>query len=202
MMKLIDRLLKRNQEHRYLAHAGYYTSNCREAVIVVLDSSNQNESLSIWSASRDNVKQVFSMPYPNGIDLWYSAMMARCGTPTVKEFEELAAKGNPKKLMPDIVRELITLHPLTFKRNFANGCSDWRYQAIAPKEIAAGAIAAHNIVIDGIMQKALGLFPSRNIVLVGINNKEIASRYFDYVWIPTENNTGLIQVGKTLLNNV
>ena len=205
MKRLINKLLKRKQEHYHLATAGYISSINREAVIVVVDSGNLSESMSMWKASGNNLTQIASKDYPQGLDLWYAAMMDRCGIDNTQDFINLAAKGDRKKLTGDVIRELITVRPLKFHRNYANGCKDWRHQSVSPKDVAASTVVAYQMIVENIMQQALGLFPSKNIILVGFEKsitKEIALKYFDTCWFPPATNNELIRVGKTMTNNV
>ena len=68
------------QSHHYThAASGYFTSKYQDAAVVVIDLMGEWETLTIWDAQGDNLKQVYSQDYPDSVGLFYSAMTQRLG---------------------------------------------------------------------------------------------------------------------------
>ena len=68
------------QSHHYThAASGYFSSPFDDAVVVVIDSIGEFETLSFWRAKGKDLQRVYSQAYPHSIGLFYSAMTARLG---------------------------------------------------------------------------------------------------------------------------
>jgi predicted NodU family carbamoyl transferase len=65
--------------HKSHAAYGYYTSTMKNAVIIVLDSIGEFDTISIWSGVGNKIQKRYSQTYPHSVGLFYSAMTQRCG---------------------------------------------------------------------------------------------------------------------------
>jgi len=182
--------------HHSHAAAGYYTSPFRDATIVCIDSIGEFETLTVWSASDQGLKRVYSQGYPHSIGLWYSAMTQRVGLkPNEDEYilMGMAAYGNPQRLFWHIVEDFfdyINGNEVKFKRNLHRGCCWWMPELTTEQDmydIAAATQAVYEFVFRNILQSASKL-SSKNLVLMGgcalnCSANSIAYDYFDDVWI-------------------
>jgi len=97
--------IKYTPHHASHAAAGYYTSEFKDATIIVLDAIGEWECVSIWSANGSQIKKIFSKNYPNSLGLFYSAFTHLVGlVPIVDEgtLQQWAAKGDPVRYYQDV----------------------------------------------------------------------------------------------------
>ena len=190
--------IKYARHHYSHACAGYYTSTFTDACVIVIDAIGEFETLTIWQATGSDLKKVYSLSYPNSVGLWYSAMTQRCGLkPNEEEYilMGMAALGNPDRLTDIILNDFVSLddfkNPVKFKSNLHRGCKQWRLDLSSTQDvydIAAATQKVYEIIFDKILNFALPLAHSNNLVLMGgcalncVANK-IAYRYFNNMWI-------------------
>jgi len=186
--------------HHSHAAAGYYTSTFRDACVVVIDAIGEVEATSFWIGSNDKLTKISSMDYPHSVGLFYSAMTQRCGlTPNEEEYilMGMAALGDPNRLVRDMLDDFIELpnddyqHAYRIKQNLHRGCNWWKPELTSQQDlydIAAATQAVYEIVFERILQTAIKLSGSRNLVLMGgcalnCSANSIAYKYFQNVWI-------------------
>jgi carbamoyltransferase len=186
--------------HHSHAAAGYYTSNFSEACVIVIDAIGEFESTTFWSGNGNNLKKISSINYPNSVGLFYSAMTQRCGLkPNEEEYilMGMAALGDPNRLVRDILDDFIELpnddyrDAYRIKQNLHRGCKWWRPELNSQQDlydIAAATQKVYEIVFERILQTAIKLSNSRNLVLMGgcalnCSANPIAYKYFQNIWI-------------------
>ena len=185
--------------HESHAAAGYYTSPFDEASVVVIDAIGEFETLTIWHARGKQLKKVYSQSYPNSLGLWYSSMTQRCHLkPNEEEYilMGMAAYGNPNRLTRDLLDDFVHLsnddyqQPFRIKQNLHRGCQNWRPDLTVSDtfDIAAATQAVYEMAFDRVLQQAVRLTGSHNLVLMGgcaLNclANPIAYKYFKNTWI-------------------
>lgn len=106
--------------HKSHAAAGYYTSTFREACVVVIDSIGEFDTLTIWDAKGNTLKNKYSMSYPHSIGLWYSAMTKRIGLKANEEeyiLMGMSALGDPAACIKLLWMILLTCAVLLLNLN-------------------------------------------------------------------------------------
>ena len=185
--------------HQSHAAAGYFTSPFDNACVIVLDAIGEFTTYSIWQATGDKLNSIASLDYPNSLGLWYSAMTQRCHLkPNEDEYilMGMAAYGNPNKLTRDILNDFVELpnddyqHPFRIKKNLHRGCQEWRPDLIVNDtfDIAAATQAVYEMAFERVLQQAIKLSGSRNLVLMGgcalnCSANRLTGKYFDNTWI-------------------
>jgi carbamoyltransferase len=192
--------IKYSSHHHSHAAAGYYTSKFTNATVICIDSIGEFETLSVWDASNDSMKRVYSQGYPHSIGLWYSAMTQRIGLkPNEDEYilMGMAAYGNPKRLFLDILNDFINKDGIGYspktgmKHNLHQGCMWWRPELTSEQDmydIAAATQKVYEYLLENILIWASKNTPSRNLVLMGgcalnCSANALAYKYFNNVWI-------------------
>ena len=196
----IDARIKTFGHHESHAAAGYYTSEFDNACIVVLDAIGEFVTTSIWQGAGNKITKLMQLEYPNSLGLFYSAMTQRCGLkPNEEEYilMGMAALGNPNRLTRDILNDFVQFpnddyqHPFRIKQNLHRGCKDWRPELSLPHDhmdIAAATQQVYEMAFERVLQTAISLSGSKNLVLMGgcalnCSANPIAYKYFDNVWI-------------------
>ncbi len=118
----------------HLSHAAYayYTQPNDNCAVICLDSIGEFETLTVWHGKDGKLKKIYSQGYPHSLGLFYSAMTQRMGlVPQRDEYlvGEMAEKGDPRRLMPSIRRDLLgygTSRWFNTKENLHRGCQWWR----------------------------------------------------------------------------
>jgi carbamoyltransferase len=116
-----------NFSHHYShAAAGYYTSNFKDALIVVLDSIGEFDTGSVWIGSGSNIKSLKKLKYPMSFGLFYSAFTDLLGLKANEEeyiMMGMAAYGDPKRYW----EKVNSYFPMSGvqKYNFHQGITDW-----------------------------------------------------------------------------
>lgn len=191
--------LTSHRHHASHASAGYFTSDFRDAAVLVVDSIGEFETLTVWQGKDRNLKRKFSQRYPHSLGLWYSAMTQRIGLkPNEDEYILMgwAPVGDPNKFKKRIFDDFF--HPLDqnspavrFKQNLHRGCMQWAPELNTIQDyadIAAGTQAVYEYVFEHLLRQTRKLVPSDNIVLMGgcalncVANR-LAYKYFNKVWI-------------------
>jgi carbamoyltransferase len=200
------------QHHHAHAAGGYFTSNFKEACVVVIDAIGEFETLTIWQAAGTQLKKIYSKWYPTSVGLWYSAMTQRVGLkPNEDEYilMGMAAYGDPKKLYNRMKEDFIKdEYNIKFKRNFHRGCTDWAFDLTVKDsfEIAATTQLIYEELFDNILDRAKKLTGSDNLVLMGgcalncLANR-IIGKHFRHVWIMPNPGDAGSSVGAVLAHN-
>ena len=185
--------------HKSHAAAGYYTSGFDNACVVVLDAIGEFATYSVWDGNGKVLRRQMSMEYPNSIGLFYSAMTQRCHLkPNEDEYilMGMAAYGDPGRLTRKILSELVEFpnddyqHPFRLKKNLHRGCQDWAPELIIKDyfDIAAATQEVYEMAFDRVLQQAVKLTGSKNLVLMGgcalnCSANRIVGKYFSNTWI-------------------
>lgn len=166
--------IKYIKHHKSHAAYGYYTSGLKNAVIIVLDSIGEFETISIWSGIGDKIQKRYSQSYPHSVGLFYSAMTQRCGFQANAEenkLEQLAKQGDWKVLYNLFNEELIKNRmPFETHINLHRGCRWWRPELNSEKDVANMAATTQKIFEEVILEHcswARMFVKSRNLILVG-----------------------------------
>lgn len=203
--------------HRSHAAAGYYTSPFDNACIVVLDAIGEFNTLTIWQAEGDKLTRLYNLDFPHSVGLWYSAMTQRCHLKPLEDeyiLMGMAAYGDPNRLTRDILKDFVSLpnnesgHPVTFKRNLHRGCMDWRPDLTVTDtfDIAAATQQVYEMILERVLQHAITLSDSRNLVLMGgcalnCSANKITGKYFSNTWIMPNPGDAGSAVGAVLAHN-
>jgi carbamoyltransferase len=196
----IDVDFKTTSHHRSHAAAGYYTSNFKDACVLVIDAIGEFECFTQWRAQNGDLLKYSSLDYPHSLGLFYSAMTQRCGLkPNEEEYilMGMSVLGDSKRLFRDILDDFILLpndewgHPFRLKQNLHRGCRNWRPDLTSDQDrydIAAATQLVYETVFERILQTARQTSSSRNLVLMGgcalnCSANSLAFKYFDNVWI-------------------
>jgi len=166
--------IKYTKHHESHAAYGYYTSGLKNAVIIVLDSIGEFETISIWSGLGNKIQKRYSQSYPHSVGLFYSAMTQRCGFQANAEenkLEQLAKQGDWKVLYNLFNEELIKNRmPFETHINLHRGCRWWRPELNSENDIANIAATTQKIFEEVILEHcswARMFVKSRNLILVG-----------------------------------
>lgn len=166
--------IKYIKHHESHAAYGYYTSGLKNAVIIVLDSIGEFETISIWSGIGNKIQKRYSQSYPHSVGLFYSAMTQRCGFQANAEenkLEQLARQGDWKVLYNLFNEELIKNRmPFETHINLHRGCRWWRPELNSENDIANIAATTQKIFEEVILEHcswARMFVKSRNLILVG-----------------------------------
>jgi len=203
--KFINNAPKCTTTSHHLSHAayGYYTGPWHSALILVIDSIGEWETVSIWSGDSGKLKKLWSQNYPHSLGIWYSAMTQRIGLkPQEHEYilMGMAAIGDPDKYYDLIKRDFIeqtptSYHPFTtFKKNCHRGCLDWRLDLNTPQDYADIAAAVQRIYEEIFVELCRSAYHMtdgkyENIILVGgcalncVANR-LAGLFFKNVHVP------------------
>lgn len=190
----IDAPISYIKHHQSHASAGYYTSNFKEACVLVIDAIGEFETITIWRGEGSKLKKVYSKSYPHSIGLWYSAMTQRIGlTPNEDEYilMGLSAFGDPDKFYEDIKNDFIKdINNAEFKINLHRGCQQWRPDLTEKDypDIAAATQKIYTELLDHVLRLSKKLVASDNLVFMGgcalnCSANIILHNYFKKVWI-------------------
>ena len=179
-------------KHHYShACAGYYTSNFDDAVIVVLDGIGEFETTTIWSASGNKVKKIYSDGYPFSFGLFYSAFTQYIGLkPNEEEYimMGMAAYGDPTLYFSEINKLFPTIHQ---QNNFFH--YGVKNLSIKPTEknkfhIAAAVQAVYEMRLVEFMNFAKKKTKKKNLVFMGgcalnCSANTLLFDVFENIWI-------------------
>jgi carbamoyltransferase len=200
--------IKYVSHHKSHAAGGYCTSGFDHACVIVIDAIGEYETLTIWKGEGGILTKEYNLDYPNSLGLWYSAMTQRCGLkPNEEEYilMGMAAYGDPKKHFNRVLLDFFSFsnndwnHTFRLKENLHRGCPSWAPELTTKQDlfdIAAATQAVYEVVFERVLQQAVQLVPSRNLVLMGgcalncVANK-LTGKYFDKTWImPSPGDSG------------
>jgi carbamoyltransferase len=187
------KFIKHHESH---AAYGYYTSGLKNAVIIVLDSIGEFETISIWSGMGNKIQKRYSQSYPHSVGLFYSAMTQRCGFQANAEenkLEQLSKQGDWRVLY-DVFNEELIKDKMPFEThiNLHRGCRWWRPELNSEKDLANIAATTQKIFEEVILEHcswARMFVKSRNLILVGgcALNKTASDKVknlWNSFWIP------------------
>jgi carbamoyltransferase len=187
------KFIKHHESH---AAYGYYTSGLKNAVIIVLDSIGEFETISIWSGMGNKIQKRYSQSYPHSVGLFYSAMTQRCGFQANAEenkLEQLSKQGDWRVLYDVFNEELIKgKMPFETHINLHRGCRWWRPELNSEKDLANIAATTQKIFEEVILEHCSWsrmFVKSRNLILVGgcALNKTASDKVknlWNSFWIP------------------
>ena len=184
-----------HNHHLCHAAAGFQTSPYGRATVVVIDAVGEFDTITIWAAEYDKTghatyKKLWAQRYPHSIGLFYSAATGSVGLRPLDEeyiLMGMAAYGNAtqavgmQKLVKDSDR-------IEFCDNLHTGIDSKYLQDLEEFDIAAGAQAIAEQLINSVMRRARDFGFSTNLVYMGgvaLNcsaNRNLG-KYFDNIWI-------------------
>ena len=188
----------------HLSHAAYayYTQPHDDCAVICLDSIGEFETLTIWHGKDNKLNKIHSQGYPHSLGLFYSAMTQRMGlVPQRDEYlvAQWAKKGNPKRLAPDMRKELIDVehtkrnpHEIKMRENMHRGVMWWKPSLTSKQDmydIAAATQAIFEYSVNVLSIWAKVQTGSRHVALAGGGalNKDAVSKIrmqWDSVWVP------------------
>jgi carbamoyltransferase len=180
--------------HHSHAAAGFQSSPYSRATVVVIDAIGELDTVTIWGAEYVNgcavYKRLWRQRYPHSIGLFYSAATASVGLRPLDEeyiLMGMAAYGN--------AAQAVSMHALVkdtdkteFSENLHAGIDPKYLQDLEEFDIAAGAQAIAEQLINSVMRRARDFKWSNNLVYMGgvaLNcsaNRNLG-KYFDNIWI-------------------
>jgi carbamoyltransferase len=184
-----------HNHHACHAAAGFQTSPYDRATVVVIDAVGEFDTITIWAAEYDKLghatyRKLWAQHYPHSIGLFYSAATSSVGLRPLDEeyiLMGMAAYGNAtqavgmQKLVKDSDR-------IEFRDNLHTGIDSRYLQDLEEFDIAAGAQAIAEQLINSVMCRARDFKFSTNLVYMGgvaLNcsaNRNLG-KFFDNIWI-------------------
>jgi len=177
--------------HRSHAAAGYYTSNFKDALIVVLDAIGEFDTGSVWIGSGSEIEPVFKIKYPISFGLFYSAFTDLLGLKANEEeyiMMGMAAYGDKDRYY----KKVNSYFPQVKKQkyNFHQGITDWdeSIDEQAKFDIAAAVQAVYELRLWDLMCDWKSKTGKENLVFMGgcaLNSKAntMLWKIFKNVWI-------------------
>jgi carbamoyltransferase len=186
---------KSYNHHLSHAAAGFQTSPYDRATVVVIDAVGEFETTTIWGAEYDSkgravYRKLWQQNYPHSIGLFYSAATASVGLRPLDEeyiLMGMAAYGDATQAvsMHSLVKDT---DKIEFRENLHAGIAPKYLQDMEEFDIAAGAQAMAERLINSVMCRARDFKWSDNLVYMGgvaLNcsaNRNLG-KYFDNIWI-------------------
>ena len=184
-----------HNHHACHAAAGFQTSPYNRATVVVIDAVGEFDTITIWAAEYDKnshatYRKLWSQRYPHSIGLFYSAATGSVGLrPLYEEYilMGMAAYGDATKAvgMQTLVKDSDRIE---FRDNLHTGIDSKYLQDMEEFDIAAGAQAIAECLINSVIRRARDFKFSTNLVYMGgvaLNcsaNRNLG-KYFDNIWI-------------------
>jgi len=193
--KISNKTLKSYNHHACHAAAGFQTSPYDRATVVVIDAVGEFETITIWAAEYDSqghakYKRLWTQHYPHSIGLFYSAATSSVGLRPLDEeyiLMGMAAYGDATAAMG--MQKLVgDSDQIRFRDNLHTGIDSKYLQDLEEFDIAAGAQAIAEQLINSVMRRARDFKFSTNLVYMGgvaLNcsaNRNLG-KYFDNIWI-------------------
>jgi carbamoyltransferase len=191
--------VKTTPHHGAHAAMGYYTSGFSDAAIVVIDAIGELECSSIWRGHGDKIDKVWSSLYPESIGLFYSAITDYLGfKPNEEEYivMGMAAFGKPKHV-DALKQDFFTSWKspdIGFLHNLHRGMKWYmrpQQEGWLDEDLAASAQAIYESYLSDIVDYAIKITGSKNIVLAGgcalncVANSNIKiSNKIKKIWVP------------------
>ena len=187
--------IKTYNHHLCHAAAGFQTSSFDRATVVVIDAVGEFDTITIWAAEYDKnshatYKKLWSQHYPHSIGLFYSAATGSVGLRPLDEeyiLMGMAAYGDASQAfgMQTLIKDS---DEIQFRENLHAGIDRKYLQELSDYDIAAGAQAKAERLINSVMRRARDFKFSTNLVYMGgvaLNcsaNRNLG-KYFDNIWI-------------------
>ena len=184
-----------HNHHACHAAAGFQTSPYNRATVVVIDAVGEFDTITIWAAEYDKnshatYRKLWSQRYPHSIGLFYSAATGSVGLRPLDEeyiLMGMAAYGDATKAvgMQTLVKDSDRIE---FRDNLHTGIDSKYLQDMEEFDIAAGAQASAECLINSVIRRARDFKFSTNLVYMGgvaLNcsaNRNLG-KYFDNIWI-------------------
>lgn len=179
-------------DHHYShAAAGYFTSPYKDAAILVIDGIGEWDVLTIWHATNNTIKKVYSIKYPNSLGLFYSAVTQQANLKPCEEeyiLMGMSAWGKPIH-SNEIYNDLFnTKKLLKLKYNLHKGLGTYGKEFDTFDLASSAQIITENI-LDSVIKKTKELVSSNNLVFMGgvalncVANSNVLFNYYDNVWI-------------------
>ena len=184
-----------HNHHACHAAAGFQTSPYDRATVVVIDAVGEFDTITIWAAEYDQMghakyKKLWTQRYPHSIGLFYSAATGSVGLRPLDEeyiLMGMAAYGNASHAvkMQALVEDVDNIR---FRENLHTGIDNQYLEGLTEFDIAAGAQAIAEQLINSVMRRARDFGWSNNLVYMGgvaLNcsaNRNLGE-YFDNIWI-------------------
>ena len=181
--------------HHSHAAAGFQSSPYNRATVVVIDAIGELDTISIWGAEYNKhghatYKRLWTQRYPHSIGLFYSAATASVGLRPLDEeyiLMGMAAYGDATKAvgMHALVKDS---DQILFRDNLHTGIDSKYLQDLEEFDIAAGAQAIAERLINSVMRRARDFKWSNNLVYMGgvaLNcsaNRNLG-KFFNNIWI-------------------
>jgi len=178
--------------HHYShAAAGYYTSNFKDALIVVLDAIGEFTTGSVWLGNDSEIKPISKLKYPVSFGLFYSAFTDLIGLKANEEeyiMMGMAAYGDSSRYRQKVSEYFPS--PSVQKYNFHTGITDWNelIDEQAKFDIAAAAQEIYEFRLWEFMNEWKKKTGKDNLVFMGgcaLNSKAntMLWKIFKNVWI-------------------
>jgi len=179
-------------KHHYShAAAGYYTSQFKDAVIVVLDSMGEYNTSTIWTGENEKIKLKYKQNYPVSFGLFYSAFTQLIGLmPNQEEYimMGMAAYGDWRRYYKEVDEYFPKYNRQ--KYNFHKGIIDWGMKISDQDrfDIAAAVQVVYEQRLNDFMRMAKNLTNKNNLVFMGgcaLNSSAntLLWKIFDMIWI-------------------
>ena len=184
--------------NHHLSHAagGFQTSPYDRATVVVIDAVGEFDTITIWGAEYNSqglakYRKLWSQRYPHSIGLFYSAATGSVGLRPMDEeyiLMGMATYGNPiagNIMQSDLVEDEVNIR---FRDNLHTGIDSKYLRLLSEVDIAAGAQAIAERLINSVMRRARDFKWSTNLVYMGgvaLNcsaNRNLG-KFFDNIWI-------------------
>jgi carbamoyltransferase len=184
-----------HNHHACHAAAGFQTSPYDRATVVVIDAVGEFDTITIWAAEYDSkgmakYKKLWSQRYPHSIGLFYSAATSSVGLRPLDEeyiLMGMAAYGDATQAIT-MQKMVEDSDAIRFRENLHTGIDSKYLQDLVEFDIAAGAQAIAEQLINSVMRRARDFNFSTNLVYMGgvaLNcsaNRNLG-KYFDNIWI-------------------
>lgn len=183
------------------SHAGWaYLSPYDEAAILVVDSINSLETASIWKYSHNSLRKIWSIDYPDSIELFYTCFTeALQYIPNKEEFMTMDISNYGRPTLVAKIYEDLFVNNTDLKYNLGRGIKKTKFKYISKYsdiDIANSVQHIFETIILGYCQKAKDFIQTDNLVFSGrsalncILNTKLSS-IFKNVWIaPNPTNSG------------
>lgn len=186
--------------HESHAAAGYYTSQFKDAIVIVADAIGEHDTFTVWRGKDDRLNKLGSITYPHSLGLFYSAFTQRVGLkPNEEEYilMGMASFGEPK-YVSDVLNDFFYPSPpndygFAMKYNFHRGCDWWRPELNSSQDhydLAASVQYILEMIMESVISKVAVRERCGNLVLMGgvalncVNNTRIAkSPFVKNLWI-------------------
>ena len=164
-----------HNHHLCHAAAGFQTSPYDRATVVVVDAVGEFDTITIWAAEYDSkgmakYKKLWTQRYPHSIGLFYSAATSSVGLRPLDEeyilmgmaaYGDATAAAGMQKLVKDSDQ-------IQFRDNLHTGIDSKYLQDLEEFDIAAGAQAIAEQLINSVMRELIGITLILDMISLGL----------------------------------